>query len=94
MPFSAKLIATAPVTGTVAANTAIGSEKASMLETATTSSITNSMKVPVFSDTPIGCTRLNIQARPKNRSSMHEADAPRLEVHLELAASPGIGGIW
>ena len=41
-----------------------------MLDTATTSSITNSMKVPELSSTPIGWIRMNIQASPKNRSSM------------------------
>ena len=57
------------MTGTVAANTAIGTLEASMLDTATTSSITNSMKVPELSSTPTGWIRLNIQASPKNRSS-------------------------
>ncbi len=70
MPRSAKSSATAAVTGTVAANTAIGTLEASMLDTATTSSITNSMKVPESSSTPTGWIRMNIQASPKNRSSM------------------------
>ena len=70
MPLTTKFTATTAVTGTVAANTAIGRLDASMLDTATTSSITNSMKVPVPSSTPIGSIRLNIQASPKNRSSM------------------------
>src|SRR5262245_24840271 len=49
--------------------TAIGTLDASMLDTATTSSMTNSMNVPEASWTPTGWTRMNIQARPKNRSS-------------------------
>ena len=44
-PRSAKSSATAIVTGAVAANIAIGRLDASMLDTATTSSMTNSMKV-------------------------------------------------
>ena len=40
-----------------------------MLETATTSSMTNRLNVPELSSTPIGWMRLNIQARPKNKSS-------------------------
>ena len=48
MPRKAKSSATAAVTGTVAAITAIGTLDASMLATATTSSMTNSMKVPEF----------------------------------------------
>ena len=58
------LVATANVTGTVAANTAIGRLDASMLDTATTSSMTNSMKVLEPSSWPTGCTRLYIQASP------------------------------
>ena len=61
---SAKSSATATVTGTVAANTAIGRLEASMLDTATTSSMTNSMKVPEVSSTPTGRIRMNIQASP------------------------------
>src|SRR6185436_7793498 len=57
-------------TGTVAAMSATGTVYASMLDTATTSSITNSMKVPETSWAPTGWTRMNIQASPKNRSSM------------------------
>ena len=41
-----------------------------MLDTATTSSMTNSMKVPEPSTTPTGWIRTNTQASPKNRSSM------------------------
>ena len=41
-----------------------------MLDTATTSSMTNSMKVPELSSAPTGSMRMNIQASPKNRSSM------------------------
>ncbi len=70
MPRSAKSSATAAVTGTVAANTAIGTLDASMLDTATTSSMTNSMNVLDPSSTPTGWMRMNIQASPKNRSSM------------------------
>ena len=68
------------VTGTVAANTAIGRLEASMLETATTSSITNSMKVlePWSWLWPSGWMRLNIQARPKNRSSTMKRSRQRL----------------
>src|SRR5437016_2999127 len=44
-PLSTKVRATAAVTGTVAANTAIGSPDATMLATATISSITNSKNV-------------------------------------------------
>ena len=54
----------AAVTGKVAANTAIGRLEASMLETATTSSMTNSMKVPELSSEPTGWIRMNIQASP------------------------------
>lgn len=43
-----------PVTGTVAATTAIGTLEASMLASATTSNITNSMNVPDSSSTPSG----------------------------------------
>ena len=35
-----------------------------MLDTATTSSMTNSMKVPELSSAPTGWMRMNIQARP------------------------------
>jgi hypothetical protein len=49
-----KSSATAADTGTVAANTAIGRLDASMLATATTSSMTNSMNVPDPSSTPTG----------------------------------------
>ena len=48
----------------VAANTAIGRLDASMLDTATTSSITNSMKVLEPSSWPNRWMRLYIQARP------------------------------
>ena len=41
-----------------------------MLEIATTSSMTNSMKVPDCSSTPIGWMRMKVHAMPKNRSSM------------------------
>ncbi len=70
MPLNAKLSATAADTGTVEANTAIGTLEASMLDTATTSSMTNSMKVLDCSSFPTGWMRMNIQASPKNRSSM------------------------
>ena len=40
-----------------------------MLATATTSSMTNSMKVPDDSSTPTGWMRMNIHASPRNRSS-------------------------
>ena len=54
----------AVVTGNVAANTAIGRLDASMLDTATTSNMTNNMKVPELSSTPTGWIRMNIQANP------------------------------
>ena len=57
------------VTGRVSANTAIGRLDASMLEIATTSSMTNSMNVPACSSTPIGLIRMKVHATPKNRSS-------------------------
>ncbi len=57
------------VTGRVSANTAIGRLDASMLEIATTSSMTNSMNVPACSSTPIGLIRMKVHAMPKNRSS-------------------------
>ena len=63
-PCSTKLSAIAAVTGKVAANTAIGRLDASMLDTATTSSITNSMNVPELSSEPIGWIKTNIQASP------------------------------
>ena len=59
-----KSSAIAVVTGKVAAKTAVGRLEASMLDTATTSSITNSMKVLELSSMPIGWIRLNIQANP------------------------------
>ncbi len=83
---STKFSATAQVTGSVAAKTAIGTLNASMLDTATTSSITNSMNVPVPSTTPIGCTRLNIQARPKRRSSVTK----RRRHDLMLTSASGV----
>ena len=49
-----------------------------MLDTATTSSITNSMKVLEPSSWPTGWMRLYIQARPKNRSSMMKRSRQRL----------------
>ncbi len=49
-----------------------------MLETAITSSITNSMKVLEPSSLPTGWMRLNIQARPKKRSSMMKRRRQRL----------------
>ena len=49
-----KSSAIAAVTGKVAANTAIGRLEASRLDTATTSSMTNSMKVPELSPVPTG----------------------------------------
>ena len=58
------------VTGSVSASTAIGRLDASMLEIATTSSMTNSMNVPVCSSAPIGWIRMKVHAMPKNRSSM------------------------
>ena len=58
------------VTGAVAAIIAIGTLADSVEDSATTSSMMNSMKVPVFSSTPTGWIRMNIQARPQNRSSM------------------------
>src|SRR3954468_4097004 len=64
-----KLRATAIETGEVNASTATGRLEASMLDTATSNSSTNRLKVPELSLTPIGWIRLNIQARPKNRSS-------------------------
>ena len=68
------------VTGTVAANTAIGRLDASMLDIATTSSITNSMKVVVLSSPPTRCTRLSIQARPNRRSSRMKRMRQRAQV--------------
>ena len=55
-----------------------------MLDTATTSSMTNSMKVPVPSSTPTGWIRLNIQASPKNRSSMMNLSRQARMFDLEL----------
>ena len=49
-----KLSDTAIETGAIAAITAAGRFDASMLDTATTSSITNRLKVPEFSSTPYG----------------------------------------
>ena len=40
-----------------------------MLDTATTSSMTNSMNVPLCSSVPSGWIRMKVQATPKNRSS-------------------------
>ena len=60
----AKSSATADVTGNVAANTAMGRLEASMLDTATTSSMTKSMNVPELSSTPIGWMMMNIHATP------------------------------
>ena len=60
--------AIAAVTGKVAANTAIGRLEASMLDTATTSSITNRLKVPALSSVPTGLIKMNIQASPYIRS--------------------------
>ncbi len=57
------------VTGSVSANTAIGRLDASMLEIATTSSMTNSMKVAAWSSMPTGLIRMKVHAMPKNRSS-------------------------
>ena len=57
------------VTGRVSASTATGRLDASMLDIATTRSMTNSMKVPVCSSTPSGWMRIKIHATPKNRSS-------------------------
>ena len=59
----------AMVTGSVSANTATGRLDASMLEIATTSSMTNSMKVDACSSRPTGLIRMKVQAMPKNRSS-------------------------
>ena len=58
------------VTGKVSASTAIGRLEASMLEIATTSSMTNSMNMPDCSSTPSGWMRMKVHAMPKNRSSM------------------------
>ena len=63
------------MTGTVAANTAIGSEKASMLETATTSSITNSMKVPVLSDHADRLHQVEHPGEAEEQVEQHEAHA-------------------
>ena len=40
-----------------------------MLDIATTSSMTNSMKVAAWSSMPIGLIRMKVHAMPKNRSS-------------------------
>ena len=57
------------VTGKVSAKTAIGRLDASMLDIATTSSMTNSMNVEACSSMPIGLIRMKVHAMPKNRSS-------------------------
>jgi hypothetical protein len=48
----------------VAAKTAVGRPEASMLDIATTSSMTNSMNVLAPSSMPNGSIRINVQARP------------------------------
>ena len=58
------------VAGSVAANTAIGRLEASMLLTATTSSITNSRNVPAASGPFTTLTALNIHAVPNRKSSV------------------------
>ena len=68
------------VTGNVSANTAIGRLDASMLEIATTSSMTNSMNVPDCSSTPSGWMRMKVHAMPKNRSSMMKRRRQEREV--------------
>ena len=60
------------LTGSVSANTAIGRLDASMLDIATTRSMTNSMNMPACSSTPIGLIRMKVHAMPKNRSSMRK----------------------
>ena len=79
-PRSAKSSATATVTGAVAANIAIGRLEASMLDTATTSSITNSMKVEAPSSARTTATTFDIQAMPKKQVEGHEARAPARDV--------------
>ena len=69
MPRSTKSIAIAIVTGKVSASTAIGTLDPSMLEIATTKSMTNSMNVPLCSSVPSGWIRIKVHATPKNRSS-------------------------
>ena len=82
------------VTGSVSASTAIGRLDASMLDIATTSSMTNSMKVPDCSSTPSGWIRMKVQATPKNRSSRMKRSrqerrfAVRRRLVEELPAQP------
>ena len=83
-PRSAKSSATAMVTGTVAANIAIGRLEASMLDTATTSSITNSMKVEAPSSARTTATTFDIQAMPKSRSKVTKRTRQRADVGLRV----------
>ena len=80
------------VTGKVSANTATGRLDASMLDIATTSSMTNSMNVPDCSSTPIGWMRMKVHATPKNRSSMMKRSRQERRFDGGAAARRGIAG--
>ena len=94
MPRIAKSSATAAVTGVVAAIIAIGTLADSVDDSATTSSMMNSMKVPVPSSTPTGWIRMNIQAMPEEQVEHDEAHPPGAAVHRVRAARPGTAGTW
>ncbi|SRR5580700_8182423 len=71
-------MATAVVSGTVVANTAIGRLEPSMLDTATTSSITNTSMMSELVRSSAGWTRLIVQASPNRRSSTTKVSRARL----------------
>ena len=66
------------VSGTVVANTAIGRLEPSMLDTATTSSITNTSMMSELVRSSAGWTRLIVQASPNRRSSTTKVSRARL----------------
>ncbi len=68
------------VSGTVVANTAIGRLEPSMLDTATTSSITKTLMMSEFDLLSAGWTRLIVQASPNRRSSTMKVSRARLIV--------------